>query len=98
MNRDKPKFIMEARLLFLRKWEQGILPTINLNNIPFYLPQSQLKQLQKEILKKKKHTQIYQDRTYFQQTFFHNTTAYNFFPVNSLIPPENCVYNVQLSV
>ena len=55
LNRDKPKFITETRLLFLRKWEQGILPTINLNNIPFYLPQSQLKQLQKEILKKKTH-------------------------------------------
>ena len=55
LNRDKPKFITETRLLFLRKWEQGILPTINLNNIPFYLPQSQLKQLQKEILKKKQH-------------------------------------------
>ena len=54
LNRDKPKFITETHLLFLRKWEQGILPTINLNNIPFYLPQSQLKQLQKEILKKKK--------------------------------------------
>ena len=27
---------------------------------------------------KKKNTQIYQDRTYFQQTCFHNLTAYNF--------------------
>lgn len=62
----QPKFIMETRLFFLRKWQQGILPTINLNNIPFYLPQSQLKQLQKEIFKKQNKTQIYQGRTYFQ--------------------------------
>ena len=57
-----------------------------------------MKQLQKEIFKKQNKTQIYQGRTYFQQTFFHDITAYNFFHMNSLIPSQNCVYSMQPSV
>lgn len=49
--------------------------------------------------KKKTHTQIYQDRTYFQQTFFHNITAYNFFSCEQSHPSrELCIQRSALCV
>lgn len=102
LKKVKPKFILETHLLFLKRWEKSILPTINLSNIPLYLQQSQLKQPQKEILKKKKkkkHTNLPRQNFFSRNMFFHNLTAYNFFHMSSLLlPPHNCMYNMQSCV